>query len=234
MVVCLVFYLWFCNKFTKSYRFPEEPQQVRPSKFEFLYSVVSVLTVLLQTFMKISSKKGLFMLNPCHINLVFVTALMLLPISRFIKLVHLAWEPWIFGPIFALLFPHLDGISQFEIYLYYVEHILIFPLGQLLLTRRYGGLDFPSLKNQIFGFGTTIIYQYALLAPVSDWSLVNLNFTLCHSPADAGFDLFGYWYFFVASIYLNFFSYIFLILMWPVKKLFTWIFFAKPVKWHTE
>ena len=69
-----------------------------------------------------STKKGLFIFNPCHTNLVFVAVLMLLPTSRNSKLIHLVWEPWIFGPIFALLFPHLYGINEFEIYIYYIEH----------------------------------------------------------------------------------------------------------------
>jgi hypothetical protein len=85
-----------------------------------VYGIVSIITVIVQTYMKVSTKKGLFILNPCHTNLVFVAILMILPTTKNTKLIHLAWEPWIFGPIFALMFPHLYGINQFEIYLYYV------------------------------------------------------------------------------------------------------------------
>ena len=97
-----------------------EKGRIQPSRFEIIYGVISLITVIVQVYMKISTRKGLFIFNPCHINIIFVTVLMILPTTRNSKLIHLAWEPWIFGPICALAFPHLYGINQFEIYLYYV------------------------------------------------------------------------------------------------------------------
>ena len=230
VIISLMFHIWLFIKIKRSYKFTFDKDRVEPSLFEKLYGIVSIVIVLIQFYLKMSTKKGLFIFNPCHTNLVFVAVLMLLPTSRNSKLIHLVWEPWIFGPIFALLFPHLYGINEFEIYIYYIEHFLIFPFGQLLLTRRYGGLEFPSLKNQLFGFGTMAIYQYGVLTGLSDITKVNLNFTLCHSPADASFDIWGYWYFFFGQIYLNIASYVFIIIMWPVKNLFYWIFFKSNGK----
>ena len=37
--------------------------------------------------------------------------------------------------------------------------------------------------------------------------MVNLNFTLCHSPADPFYDKLGYYYYAVAVIHLNMASY---------------------------
>ena len=77
------------------------------------------------------------------------------------------------------------------------------------------------------------IYQYAILTGISDLTKVNLNFTLCHSPADASFDIWGHWYFFFGQFYLNIASYLFLIIMWPIKNIVYRIFFNKGVKTHT-
>jgi hypothetical protein len=67
---------------------------------------------------------------------------------------------------------------------------------------RYG-LTTPTITSQIFGFSTMTIYQYVVLTPVSRFSKVNLNFALCHTPADPGFDMFGYHYFFYGFMYLG-------------------------------
>jgi len=68
-----------------------------------------------------------------------------------------------------------------EYILYYVEHIIILPLGPLVLYRRYGIVR-PSFKNQIASFGSIAIYQLTVLMLVGRWFKINLNFALCHSP----------------------------------------------------
>lgn len=88
----------------------------------------------------------------------------------------------------------------------------------------------------MFGFGTMSVYQYGVLTAASDFTQVNLNFTLCHTPADPSFAIWGYWYFFFGQFYLNLASYCFLVFMWPMKNLFYWMFFSRKekVKTHLE
>lgn len=104
-------------------------------------------------------------------------------------------------------------------FIYYLEHVLILPIGVLLLQRRYG-LSLPTIKNQLLGFATASLYQYVLLMPVSRFSKVNLNFTLCHSHADPAFGVFGYGYFLMGFFYLNFASYVIRLVFYPVRWLF--------------
>jgi hypothetical protein len=84
-----------------------------------------------------------------------------------------------------------------------------------------------GLKNQLMGFSTMVLYQYIVLASVSRLAKVNLNFTLCHSHADPGYDLFGYGYFFAAVIYLNIFSYVTRLIMYPARVIFNMVFLRK-------
>lgn len=100
------------------------------------------------------------------------------------------------------------------------------PVGIVLLQLRYG-LSFPSLRDQIFGFATVSLYQYVILTPISRLTLVNLNFALCHSHADPGYDLFGYRYFLMGCIYLNFFSLVTRLLFYPARALIRFLMNTK-------
>lgn len=82
----------------------------------------------------------------------------------------------------------------------------------------------PTFKNQMCSFGTMVIYQLILLAPIGRFTQVNLNFALCHSPADPAFPYIGYHYFTCAVAVLNVFSFIgryglFIVLL-PLKYLY--------------
>lgn len=55
-------------------------------------------------------------------------------------------------------------------------------------------------------FGTMVLYQLIVLLPLCLITMVNLNFALCHSPADPFFDYVGYHYFTGGVIVLNLFS----------------------------
>lgn len=96
------------------------------------------------------------------------------------------------------------------------------PIGPLLLLPRYG-LPTPTFSSQVFGLATMTIYQYAVLTPASRCSKVNLNFTLCHTPADPGFDIFGYWYLLFGWFYLGVFSYITRLILYPARWLLMWV-----------
>lgn len=66
----------------------------------------------------------------------------------------------------------------------------------------------PTLKNQLPAFATIAIYQFLVLGPFARLNMVNLNFVLCHSPADPSFEIVGYYYFVVCTLFLNIFSYL--------------------------
>lgn len=87
-----------------------------------------------------------------------------------------------------------------------------------MLQYRYG-LEIPKLKTQILGFSTMGIYQCMILTTVSRLTKVNLNFTLCHSPADPFAKACGHWYYLYGYFYLNFGSYVVKWLMYPIRWL---------------
>jgi hypothetical protein len=147
------------------------------------------------------------MLNPCHIAILIQIYLMFNKNTKFNRILYAAWSGWLFGPYMATLIPHLNGIDTFEVMLYYFEHIAIIPFGYLILNKRYGFLK-PNLKNHLPAFSTIALYQFWVLVPFSRSNMVNLNFALCHSPADPSFEIVGPYYFVVCTLFLNIFSYL--------------------------
>jgi len=138
---------------------------------------------LLTLYFKVVTKRGLFILNPCHIALTMLLVLLKTEdnTSVAMKRLKVAFNAWLFCPFCALVLPHLEEISIYEFLLYYIEHFIILPIGPLVLLRRYGN-HWPSLKVHAASYGTIISYQTLLLVPISRWFKVNLNFALCHSP----------------------------------------------------
>lgn len=124
-----------------------------------------------------------------------------------IRILYTGWTAWLFGPFGALAWPHLEDISMFEAVLYYVEHLIILPIGPLLLYRRYGNL-LPTFKNQIASYASVVIFQTLVLTPLSRIFRVNLNFSLCHSPYEPFFEGFGYHYYAIEAFNVGLVSYV--------------------------
>lgn len=80
-------------------------------------------------------------------------------------------------------------------------------MGPLILYRRYKFI-MPNFKNQMTSFSTMVIYQLVVLVSIGLLTTVNLNFSLCHSPADPFYQYVGYHYFTGAVLLLNFLSFL--------------------------
>jgi len=88
----------------------------QPRVYEKVFAYVSLITYALQFYYKVSTGKGLFMLNPCHINVLIMSYLALKPTTQLTKTIALCWEAWFFGPLLSLMFPHLSGLeNQLEV-----------------------------------------------------------------------------------------------------------------------
>lgn len=96
---------------------------------------------------------------------------------------------------------------------------MLIPFGFIVLAKRYGFLK-PNLKNQLAAFTTMALHQVLILAPLSRYTKVNLNFALCHSPADPLFDTVGCYYFVICAFGLNLLSYIFRWVSYFIAKVF--------------
>lgn len=135
------------------------------------------------------------MLNPCHVTfLMFLVLLMGNNTSYKMRWMHTAWTGWLFGGFAALVIPHLEGLSLIEAVSFFFEHLLIWPLGPLLLNRRYGYVK-PTLANNFPSYGTMILFHLLILVPVCRLTKANINFQLCHSPAQPLYPSFGYHYY---------------------------------------
>lgn len=193
------------------------------SLFEKLVGLSSIVSLILTFYFKLITKKGLFILNPCHITLIIMTVLLFSRSTPLMLKLHTYWTAWLFGAYLAVLIPHLDGIDSLEVLLYYYEHLLIVPVGPIILYRRYG-FKRPRLLDQLAGFATLIIYQLTVLTSLSRLLKVNLNFSLCHSSADPFYALSGYLYYACATIHLNFASYVFRWFSYLIANLWAMLF----------
>ena len=180
---------------------------MKRSAFQVFIAINSIISLIFTCYYKISTGKGLFIFNPCHVTLLGVTILLLWPENeKKIQRFHTYWTAWLSGAMMALVVPHLEGISNFEVFLYYYEHLLIFPIAPFVLLRRYG-YETPTIKNQLVAFCSVCLYQLLILTPLSRISMVNLNFTLCHTPADPIFESVKHHYYFIYMFILNIFSF---------------------------
>ena len=169
--------------------------------------MLGLISLAFTFYYKLITHKLAFIFNPCHATILVQSLLLLLPNTVFAQKVHTYWTAWVFGGMMALMVPHLEGISSFEVLLYYVEHGLIFPFGPLLLYRRYGFLT-PTFTSQLAAFSSLCIYQLTWLLFISRTTMVNLNFVLCHTPADPAFPHIGYHYVTAAIFVLNIISWV--------------------------
>ena len=147
------------------------------------------------------------MFNPCHITIMATIYLMVSKNTKGNIAIWTAWSGWLFGPYMATFIPHINGINEFEVFLYYFEHLAITSFWYLILNRRYGFLK-PTLKNHLAAFSKIAFYQFLVLAPLSRMNMVNLNFALCHSPADPSYEVIGPYYFIVCALFLSVFSFL--------------------------
>lgn len=106
--------------------------------------------------------------------------------------------------------------------LYYFEHVIIWPLGPIILHRRYGMFR-PGFKDNVASFATFGAHETLILVPFGRWLKVNLNFALCHSPAEPFFPPFGYHYFTIEFFNLCLISYIIRLFTWAYTKGFFWM-----------
>lgn len=76
---------------------------------------VGLLSFIFTFYFKVSTKRGFFMLNPCHVALLLMLVLLKIKdnSSVFARRMHLAWTAWLLGPFGALAWPHLEEISMF-------------------------------------------------------------------------------------------------------------------------
>lgn len=147
------------------------------------------------------------MTNPCHISLMVLVVLLLGDNSSDrMRWLHTVYGGSLFGAFAALVIPHLENLNLAEIVAFFGEHSLIWPLGPLILYRRYG-FRAPGWRDTLVGFGCYILYHIIVLVPICRLTKINVNFQLCPSPEE-WFLSFGYHYYAIEVINLGIIAYV--------------------------
>lgn len=185
---------------------------------------MGLLSFIFTFYFKVSTKRGFFMLNPCHVALLLMLVLLRVKDNSGVlaRRLHLAWTAWLLGPFGALAWPHLEEISMFEFVLYFVEHLVILPIGPMVLARRYGN-TFPNLRNHLAAYSTFLVFQLLMLTPLSRLYRVNLNFTLCHSPSEPFFEDYGYHYYPIEIFNVCWISYAVRLFSYLSVRAYSWL-----------
>lgn len=86
---------------------------LKPNLIERIAFALGVLCLAGITFMKLYTRKGIFIFNPCHACLLMELILLSAKdnTSPFTRKLHTAWQAWLFGAVLALSFPHLEGVG---------------------------------------------------------------------------------------------------------------------------
>ena len=104
------------NSHCKALKFLERDQEYEQKECSWLEIVVgltSILSLVGTAYYKFITKKGLFMLNPCHVTLLIMVLLLFSKATPIMQKIHTYWTSWLFGAYLALMMPHLYGISNF-------------------------------------------------------------------------------------------------------------------------
>ena len=86
---------------------------LKPNLAEYTVGALGLVALSLTMYYKISSGKGLFILNPCHVAISGVIVLCVMPSTVSMRKLHSMWTSWLFGATLAIIVPHLAGISSF-------------------------------------------------------------------------------------------------------------------------
>lgn len=88
---------------------PAERPKMESGWAEIICFWAGLGSLLMTFYYKWVTKRGLFILNPCHVALAMQLVLLAAKdnTSLFMRRLHVAWTAWLFCPFSALLLPHL-------------------------------------------------------------------------------------------------------------------------------
>ena len=107
----------------------------------------------------------------------------------------------------GVLFTELEGYSDLDVLIYYVQHIICAFAGTIVfsLSRRFDILAYWSWPHFMYGLIMFSYYMRPVLTPVALLTWANLNHALCGTDSDP-FWLhlnLGKWYYALGEFYLS-------------------------------
>jgi hypothetical protein len=163
------------------------------SYLEKFLGCVSIFVFIMHCMYKIRTQQLIFIFNPCHVVILVEAYLLISPNDINQRIIYTVLMNTLFSPWIALFFPVTVGLTGFlEYEMFWVEHFLSAIINPLVLSlsHRYYTKSTISIRNHIFSHVLFSIYQRAILFPVSQISLANLNFTLCPSVGKCFFNIY--------------------------------------------
>lgn len=107
-----VFLCWLWRNFLAAKN--SKRKHLKTNWLEWTCFLVGLASLMLTLHSKLATKRGLFILNPCHVALAMLLVLLIGDNSSLaMRRLHSAWTAWLFCPFSALVLPHLEEISIF-------------------------------------------------------------------------------------------------------------------------
>lgn len=207
MAVFQLLVLWFSlNQVRKKYPKKQEALgKIKPHPIEVFFGYCAILVFAIQAVYKLSSGKGIFLLNPCHVVLLMEAYVLIFDKTEKSQVMYANVVSLLFSPVCGILYAVDIGLHlPFEREMYWVEHYLgaiIIPLA-LSISGRYHERKFFHPYYRLIGFAFFSLYHRLVLLPFALATWANIDQTLCHCETDPFYSTFGDWYYLAADFYI--------------------------------
>lgn len=150
----------------------------------WLLAVLSLSVYLIILSYKTITSRALYLLNPCHIMLTLQFICLLSPVSRQSTILFNVMMRLLNGSLCALIFPDYNGLDlPYEIFMFQLEHVLTSFINPLVLIVKGYQLQMDIMAHQV-SFSFFSLYQRVVLFSISTFTMMNINYSLCHTDAD--------------------------------------------------
>lgn len=175
-----------------------------PSFLEKMIGNIGFLSLAINCVYKALTGRLVYMFNPCHIVLLLCSYCLTTKRTKSTIQVCNVLLSNMAAAVCGMIFMDATGLDfPYEVEIFYVEHLvplLCVPL--LFLGGRYQASWFNDPSVGVLGFAHFALYQRAVLWSVSELSLANLNYAMCHIDTDPFYPLCGHFYLVAAEFYL--------------------------------
>lgn len=129
----------------------------------------------------------IYFINPCHLITAIQICILCSPVSRRSLTLYYLSVNLMFGPLTAVLLPVLNTrVIRGEQAVYWIQHALIlFIVPAYLAASKFPLYRFKHQMSWfIFSHGSYGVYMMGFLSFLGEFTLVNLNSTLCAAVSD--------------------------------------------------
>lgn len=178
---------------THKVSYTKAPQSLsKLSVFEKFMGLLHLALLCHLLLCKIKSEIVIFLLQPCHLILLFQTIALLSESIKLKSAVAVYCIPAQVGALLAITFPDTSGLDLYlETEAYWVQHVLITlitPIFILLTTKAYTLVNFQSICT---GAWIIAFHHWVILEFIDFATLVNIDFMLCPTSAmESAFSFF--------------------------------------------